>query len=545
MRIRSFLLIFFTALCSCGLCACTRKVQLESDGGQLGALGKRFSAPQQEALRGMTLQLVLDVPSSDSQSVRDEAVIRHAVTVELSFENRPPAAVTAQLSLECANTFTVGLYVRPEDTVSALRIDGLVAVGLVDARVVRPRIGWEKSERMGFYFGSAGGAVPVRGGSVVDSFAGLGADFAELGADFGASPLAARYELRPHAQASGKAKVRFGGELITLQFDKGAPLTVQCAALQQPFCRVDFADPEILCAFFLVPNDAGLADLEKGVVFSPLRTDPGLIIRWSRERWRHQQYELFEWEAFPGVLIFDTATYDIQSRFFTRLAFFAEKTGYRGRLLTDEELAGRHGYNAHDYRPESLAQFFTLAARLDFPLNQHEVLLRDILLRNGVIVQEERNVFAPGRGAVISISQESPEYLRRTFVNHECWHGIYFTRPEFRETVDFVRTIMDAASFDFLRAYFSLWPSLQYDPDDDYLIHNELMAYLMQQGVSACADYFTHLAGFATCQREIPQLANYVIRTNASGFVDACTVLDSYAEQTWGLNAGKVYYITR
>ena len=545
MKIRSFFLIFFIALCSCEFCACAQKVYLESDGGQLGVLGKRFSAVQQEALKGKTLQLMLEVPASDSQAVREEAVIKHAVTVELQFENRPPATVSAQLSLERANTFVVGLFITPTDTVSALKIQGLVTTHLARARVVHARIGWEKSECMGFYFGSTGGTIPVRGGSVIDSLAGLKGDFAELGADFGTLPLSAHYELHPHEQASGKAKIRFGNELITVQFNKGAPLTIQCAALQQAFGRVEFADSEILSAFYLVPNDKGLAELERGVVFAPLKTDPGLLIRWPREHWRHQQYELFEWESFPGVLLFDTATYDIQSKFFTRLAFFTEKTGYRGRLLTDEELVGKHGYNAHDYRPESLAQFFTLAAQQNFPLNQYEILLRDILVRNGVILHDGQNAFAPGQGAVISISQESTEYLRRTFVNHECWHGIYFTKSEFRDTVDFVYTIMDATSFDFLRSYFALWPSLQYDPNDDYLIHNELMAYLMQQGVSACADYFTHLASFATCQREIPHLANYVIRTNASGFVDACTVLDSYAEQTWGLNAGKVYYITR
>ena len=56
------------------------------------------------------------------------------------------------------------------------------------------------------------------------------------------------------------------------------------------------------------------------------------------------------------MLIFDTASYAVQARFFRRLAFYVEKQGYRGRLLTDAELGSRRGYNAHDYiglQPES------------------------------------------------------------------------------------------------------------------------------------------------------------------------------------------------
>ena len=56
--------------------------------------------------------------------------------------------------------------------------------------------------------------------------------------------------------------------------------------------------------------------------------------------------------------------------FFRRLSYFVEKKGFRGSLMTNSELEGMHGWNAHDYRPEDLALFYTVADKQDFPLYQ-------------------------------------------------------------------------------------------------------------------------------------------------------------------------------
>ena len=65
---------------------------------------------------------------------------------------------------------------------------------------------------------------------------------------------------------------------------------------------------------------------------TPLPVDPGLVLLYDPAQWRSTRYELFSWSRFPEVLIFDTADYEIQSRFFKRLAFYVEKRGFRGRL---------------------------------------------------------------------------------------------------------------------------------------------------------------------------------------------------------------------
>ena len=56
--------------------------------------------------------------------------------------------------------------------------------------------------------------------------------------------------------------------------------------------------------------------------------------------------------------------------------------------MKDEEIASLHGYNAHDYKAESLAAFFETAQSQNFQLNQSELLLRHILLENGIIKAE-------------------------------------------------------------------------------------------------------------------------------------------------------------
>ena len=53
----------------------------------------------------------------------------------------------------------------------------------------------------------------------------------------------------------------------------------------------------------------------------------------------------------------------MQDDLLKRMAFFTEKEGFRGRLAADEEIKDLHGFNAHDYRAETLAAFFDLAEK--------------------------------------------------------------------------------------------------------------------------------------------------------------------------------------
>lgn len=218
-----------------------------------------------------------------------------------------------------------------------------------------------------------------------------------------------------------------------------------------------------------------LQPLDLGVILGLPKSDPA------------PAFEVYRWDARPSVLVFDFADYATQDAALKRLAFFVEKAGFRGRLAPDAEIAGLHGWNAHDYRAADLAAFFAKAAESSFQLGQAEVAVRNVLLGAGVI-RASGSSFVPGEGAIVSITRESPSWLRATFMAHEASHGLYFTDPRF---ADFVRQTWAAVGKDerwFWLLYFG-W--MNYDTADEDLMADEFMAYLYQQPVARVEEYFT------------------------------------------------------
>lgn len=276
----------------------------------------------------------------------------------------------------------------------------------------------------------------------------------------------------------------------------------------------------------------------------PLTADPGLILDWPQRSWRQNAFELFSWESFPSVLIFDCADYRIQDAFFKRISFYAEKKGYAGTLVPDTKMSGMHGFNAHDYRAETLSSFFAKAEQEGFKLNDFELLLRDILYKNGVIERSAAGIRA-GNGAVLSISRESPHYLRTLFITHEGLHGIYFTEKQFRQTADAAFDRLDKNSRLFLKRYFELTPSLNYNTADEYLFKNEFMAYTMQQRVENVQNYFIDTLSYrkAVSAAE-PELCEYIRASKAASFVSAAHQMSGFLYATWGIKAGKIALVS-
>jgi hypothetical protein len=275
--------------------------------------------------------------------------------------------------------------------------------------------------------------------------------------------------------------------------------------------------------------------------------DPELILRYRQESWRDPRYELFRWDSFPSILIFDTADYAIQSRLFKRLAFFTEKRDFRGRLAADTEIAGLHGWNAHDYRAEDLAGFFETARITDFPLSREERELESILIGTGILLRED-GVITAGEGAVISISRESADYLRSLFMIHEAFHGLFFIDEDFRNFSrqrweQFPRTAKQ-----FIISYFD---SLRYDPNDDFLMINEFMAYCLQQPASNAADYFGKTLAARidanSWRRHILPPKNEATGNwpeLAAAFSAEAEAFSNYVNRRWGLAAGRVRRIS-
>jgi hypothetical protein len=275
----------------------------------------------------------------------------------------------------------------------------------------------------------------------------------------------------------------------------------------------------------------------------PLSLDPHIILDYPQDAWRDGRYEIFRWESFPSIVILDTADYDVQDRFLKRLAFFVEKAGFRGRLVSDRELAGLHGWNAHDYRARDLARFFDTAERSAFPLLPEERELLDLLVDEGILRRAEGGI-AEGEGALISISRESPGYLRRLFMAHEGFHGLFFIDGAFR---DFSRSRWDGLSPEARRFILSFFDYQRYDINDEYLVINEFMAHCLQQPASRAAPYFgrtlpERLAASARRRGDLPPkddaAGNWPLLARA--FRAEAEAFSAYVNERWGFAAGRV-----
>lgn len=294
-----------------------------------------------------------------------------------------------------------------------------------------------------------------------------------------------------------------------------------------------------LASFRVHPTTAVLS-AHTNMPLSPILSDPHLMLEWPLSRWRRADREVFSWDRFPSILIFDTADYRVQDRYFKRLAFFVEKTGFTGRLWHDADIAHLHAFNAHDYRSESLASFFETARVEHFPLNREERELEDILLAQGIIRKDGQR-YVPGIGAVLSISRESTGYLRYLFMAHEGYHGLYFIDEDFRQAVKRVYNTMHPDAIAFLAGYFSIIESLAYDITDEYLMQNEFMAYILQQPSERVGEYFSkNLRERFVRYGGEARLSEYIAESGAAEFVRAARELNDYVFTRWGISGGRI-----
>ena len=218
----------------------------------------------------------------------------------------------------------------------------------------------------------------------------------------------------------------------------------------------------------------------------PVKAGFGTILLADRSMWRNEKYELFSWTHFPDFLIIDTIDYTFQADMFKRLAFYVEKPGSRGIIRTNGEIEDLHGWNAHDYKAADLASFFNDVIKADLKLNPEEELLKNILLKNEV-VKKDGSTYAPGNGGILSVSRESSGYLRKIFITHEGYHGVFFSSEDFRNKCKVIWDGVDPEMKKFWKLFFKY---KQYDTDDHYLLVNEFMAYNLQQPVERVIPYY-------------------------------------------------------
>ena len=449
--------------------------------------------------------------------------------------------------------FDLSFAVQKNDNIEKYIPEGFyiystVRCRIIAAAVVPAEIGFDVTKEIPFYgFACNGGVV----------------DFENTGFDFSGSSmvfpvqssakqtmpeyrvvLSENPDIKTTREHSVKVQMNVGGEKLYINNVSAArEIIIPAAALNAPFSRTELAE-NANCVESLIMRGTKGAASEDGEILEPVRTDPGLILNYKTSQWRTLDYEIYEWDRFPQILFFDTRNYEVQDKLFRRLAFYVEKQGYKGRLLTNEELGDMHGYNAHDYSAASMASFFNKATDLGFQLNEEELLLKKILIHNKLF--EEDGIYVKANeGGLVSISRETPLWSRTNLLAHEGWHTIFFRDGEFRNFVSAVYYTFDPTSRDFLIDYFKSQPSLGYDINDEYLMHNEFMAYIMQQKLSEVAKYFVHLANRGSVIDYTPQLAAYIRKTEGRGFEDAATALNDFVYDKYGIVCGNIALVNR
>ncbi len=328
-------------------------------------------------------------------------------------------------------------------------------------------------------------------------------------------------------------------DYILVRKPGGAALTVPVASLE--------VKPDVVT---LRSRDKGFSfksitvqNPDRSFLKTPLPADFTSILFFPQSNWRNDGFELFRWSSYPEILVFDTADYAVQARYFKRLAFFVEKKGFKGTILTNQELQGKHGWNAHDYRAADLAEFFQKAEETGFLLNEEELLLKEILVDNGVLVEEGTTV-SPGNGGVLSISRESPEYLRRKFIVHEGLHGIFFTDSDYREAVAAEWASLGETEKEFWYLFFR-W--MAYSVDDDYLVVNEYQAYMLQRAPEEAESYFRSHGGtiWAASNRDSESSVARQLKDHPDFFTESARSMEAILKEFSGFSGGHLFRMDR
>ena len=405
------------------------------------------------------------------------------------------------------------------------------------------KYGWEKTDASTWYgFSAQGGKIPLKSDASLNNFSVF--DFTHCSTDNMVYKIKFKNENDSIGSVNAQTRciLSFGKDTINIRrAPNQAVVTVYPELLETEDSPVIANTNGSMLKALILTADKNNTYTDTQHVLKPVVADPGIIVNWPKNLWRYNGYEVFQWEQFPDILVFDTQDYATQSKMFKRLAFFLEKTGYTGTLWPDEIIANQHGYNAHDYQAKDLASFFKKAEKESFPLNNYELELKDILFQSGILKRDEQHSIIAGVGAIASISREIPSYLRVKLLCHEMLHGLYFTHEEYRNEIGRIFASTDTKSLQFLLKYWETNPSLGYDTSNMFLVQNEFMAYMVQQSVKSIPEYYAqNIAAWKSSMRNIPELSEYIRNTNAKGFVVAASAIQDYLFNTWGFAAGRV-----
>ncbi len=274
---------------------------------------------------------------------------------------------------------------------------------------------------------------------------------------------------------------------------------------------------------------------------APIDTDIGHMLENPPDQWRNSTAELYSWSNYPSILVLVSQTLGIQSRYFKRLAFFAEKRDFRGTILSDSELVGRHGWNAHNYHSSDLARFFSLVE--EEILTEEEKSLRDILIYNKIIIPDVSGFIAGSESSgILGISWDLGEYLRLLLLTHEALHGLYYAEPSFQTKVEDIWERLTPEMQTFFQFMFSAY---SYDGSHIPLVQNEMQAYLLQQPIGNFDSAMRRVEN--NLKRFRPANASYIedfFENHIEILRSLAVELDSFLKEQFGLSSGDLSRVT-
>ena len=276
---------------------------------------------------------------------------------------------------------------------------------------------------------------------------------------------------------------------------------------------------------------------------TPLPADFKQILEYNSTQWRYSDWEVFSWESFPGILIIDFQNFNIQSHMLKRLSYFVEKRGYTGKIHSFMRLTGKTDWNAHNYKAQDLATFFTEAVRSGAVLTSAETYLRELLVANGVIEKSGEGYTGGENKGIVSVSRESTPHVRALLLTHEGYHGLFYAAPGLKELVyDLWDKLIPEAQemwVDYLKSA-DVW---NYDYNNGYLLRNEMLGYMMQQ--KDFAEYFDNMM-FPRLLKRIPDKAEHFQQNHdvaRQAFLDTAAKISDFLLREYNLSPGNLSYM--
>jgi len=163
------------------------------------------------------------------------------------------------------------------------------------------------------------------------------------------------------------------------------------------------------------------------------------------------------------------------------------------------------------------------------------------LIKQGIIAKDGQSYKALG-GAIISLSQESPPYLRHTFLTHESSHAVFFVDESYRNFCISMWNSMSDEEKWFWYLYFG-W--MNYNTSSAYLMANEMQAYLVQQPYAAAEKYFstTPVNRMLEHHPELKEKLEAYMATYGSSFTTRAQTIQNWLEKKYGFAPGTTFFI--